>query len=141
MGINKNGIQEQTSNITMFIVRWLNILFLICIIFTLQGQELQPKISFSSYYRTSGDDDTDVVAVDFLGNTYLGGHSNSQNLPGASKYPCTINKGMDASVVKLNNRSKKIGYIVHLGDLKWRLFKDPFRIVKVPNTLLNHFSP
>lgn len=119
MRCKRNGKLEQTSDNKIFSVNWFTFLFLLFILFKIQGQELNPKITFSTYYGNIGIDDADVVAVDLLGNTYLGCHSNSQKLPGINKYPYTIRDGIDAFVVKLNNVEHDVGYITQMGGSKW----------------------
>ncbi|WP_028887558.1 SBBP repeat-containing protein [Tenacibaculum ovolyticum] len=110
---------RQTSYNKLFSHKSFTLLFLLFILFKIQGQELNPKVTFSSYYGNIGVDDADVVTVDSLGNTYLGCHSNSQNLPGIDKYPYTLNNGMDAFVIKLDNEGNDIGYITQMGGSKW----------------------
>ncbi len=85
----------------------------------LYSQELSPSILYSTYYGNIGTDDADVVAVDPTGNTYLGCHSNSVSLLGDDKHPYTLSGGMDAFVVKLNNKGKEVNYLTHLGGSKW----------------------
>lgn len=110
---------KQTSVNKIFSHKPFTLLFLIFIVFNIQGQELNPKITLSTYYGNTGIDDADAVAVDLLGNTYLGCHSNSQNLPGIIKYPYTLSNSMDAFIIKLNIEGTDIGYITHLGGTKW----------------------
>ncbi|WP_394975411.1 SBBP repeat-containing protein [uncultured Croceitalea sp.] len=85
----------------------------------LYSQELSPSILYSTYYGNIGTDDADVVTVDLAGNTYLGCHSNSVSLPGYKNHPYTLSGGMDAFVVKLNNKGKEVNYLTHLGGSKW----------------------
>ena len=85
----------------------------------LYGQELSTSILYSTYYGNIGTDDADVVTVDSIGNTYLGCHSNSTNLLGANQYPYTLSGGMDAFVVKLNNKGTEVTYLTKLGGSKW----------------------
>lgn len=95
---------------------------IISLIFTksdLYSQELSPSILYSTYYGNTGTDDADVVTVDAVGNTYLGCHSNSTDLLGSDKYPYSLSGGMDAFVIKLNNKGTKISYITKLGGAKW----------------------
>lgn len=97
----------------------LTLLFLLFVFNKTLGQELNSKVTFSSYYGNIGVDDADVVTVDLEGNTYLGCHSNSNNLLGIDKYPYTLNDGIDAFVVKLNNLGNEVGYISQIGGSKW----------------------
>ncbi len=110
---------EQTIDNKMFLYKSRTLFFLLFIVFKIQGQELNPKITFSTYYGNSGSEDADVVTVDHLGNTYLGCHSSSENLPDVNRYPYTINDGMDAFVIKLNKAGNDVGYITHMGGKNW----------------------
>ena len=83
------------------------------------GQELSTTRLFSTYYGSIGTDDADVVAVDLEGNTYLGCHSSSANLPGFDKHPYTLSGGMDAFIVKLNNTGTEVCYLRQFGGSKW----------------------
>lgn len=85
----------------------------------LYSQELPSKILYSTYYGNTGTDDADVVAVDLVGNTYLGCHSSSTHLPGANGYPYTLSGGMDAFLIKLNKEGSEVGYLIKLGGSKW----------------------
>ncbi|NAS31504.1 hypothetical protein GTQ40_11010 [Flavobacteriaceae bacterium R38] len=85
----------------------------------LHSQELIPKIHYSTYYGGIGIDDADAVTVDAAGNIYLGCHSNSTELPGTNKHSYTPGGGMDAFIVKLNPKGKKVDYLTHLGGSKW----------------------
>ncbi|WP_074410380.1 SBBP repeat-containing protein [Aquimarina megaterium] len=85
----------------------------------LYGQELSTTTLYSTYYGSNGTDDADVVAVDSEGNTYLGCHSSSADLPGANRYPYTLSGGMDAFVVKLNKKGTEVAYLTKLGGAKW----------------------
>ncbi|WP_350292736.1 SBBP repeat-containing protein [uncultured Croceitalea sp.] len=109
----------QISATEIFSLKFLNLCFLVLIAFEIQGQELNPKITFSTYYGSTGTDDADVVTVDHMGNTYLGCHSTSKDLIGADQHPYTINGGMDAFIVKVNNEGTDIGYIVQMGGKEW----------------------
>lgn len=119
MRAKKIGHLEQISDNKIFSVKWCTLLFLLFILLQVNGQELNPKITFSTYYGNIGTDDADVVTVDRLGNTYLGCHSNSENLPGFNIYPYKISDGMDAFVVKLDNKGNDVGYITQMGGSKW----------------------
>lgn len=85
----------------------------------LYSQESSPKVLYSSYYGNIGTDDADVVTVDHFGNTYLGCHSTSKNLLGAYHYPYKLKGGMDAFIIKLNNKGSEVEYITHLGGSEW----------------------
>lgn len=85
----------------------------------MNGQNMNSEVVFSTYYGDIETDDADVLAVDSLGNTYLGCHSDSKNLPGNSKYSYKLAGGMDAFIVKLNSDGKKVDYITQLGGKDW----------------------
>lgn len=85
----------------------------------LYAQEPSPTIVYSTYYGHMGTDDADAVAVDIRGNTYLGCHSNSINLPSTGKHPYTPSGGMDAFIIKLNHKGSEIDYLTQLGGSKW----------------------
>ncbi|WP_182835481.1 SBBP repeat-containing protein [Flagellimonas lutimaris] len=85
----------------------------------LLGQNLSSSMTYSTNYGDNGTDDADVVTVDLGGNTYLGCHSNSADLPGATQYRYSLAGDMDAFVVKLNKKDNDIGYITHLGGENW----------------------
>lgn len=85
----------------------------------LYSQELQPSIVYSTYLGSFGTDDADVVAVDPVGNTYLGCHSNSVNLLNNDKHPYILIGGMDAFIVKLNSKGTEVNYLTHLGGTEW----------------------
>ncbi|MEL7003373.1 MAG: SBBP repeat-containing protein, partial [Bacteroidota bacterium] len=95
------------------------IIILSCAGNELFSQKISSEVLYSSYYGGTGTDDADVVAVDKAGNTYLGCHSSSTHLPGANKYPYTLSGGMDAFIVKLNNRGTAVDYLLKLGGSKW----------------------
>lgn len=85
----------------------------------LYAQESLFTTNYSTYYGATGTDDADVVTIDLFGNTYLGCHSNSINLPGAKRYPYSISGEMDAFVIKLNKEGSEIVYLTKLGGSKW----------------------
>jgi hypothetical protein len=85
----------------------------------LYSQESSPSILFSTYYGDIGADDADVVAVDLDGNIYLGCHSNSTNLSGADKQEYNLSGGIDAFVIKLNNKGSEVSYLTQLGGVEW----------------------
>ncbi len=74
---------------------------------------------FSTYYGGTGTDDCDAVAVDNEGNSYLGCHLNSPEIPGSDEYQYSLNGDMDAFVVKLTADADKVEYITHLGGSGW----------------------
>lgn len=82
-------------------------------------QQLVHETLFSTLYGSRGTDDADVVAVDNEGNTYLGCHSTSANLPGSDRFPYALSGGMDAFVIKLNHTGTEVFYITQLGGAKW----------------------
>lgn len=77
------------------------------------------QVIFSTYYGDIGTDDADVLAVDTLGNIYLGCHSDSKKLPASSEFPYKLSGGMDALIVKLNSDGKTVGYITQVGGKDW----------------------
>ncbi|MGH1365615.1 MAG: SBBP repeat-containing protein [Calditrichia bacterium] len=83
------------------------------------GQEPLPSVDYSTYYGGTGTDDADVVAIDPFGNIYLGCHSTSPSLPGVNENHFTLKGGMDAFVVKLNEKGSEVGYVTHLGGANW----------------------
>lgn len=97
----------------------ISVIVLLLIQNALYSQEHIMKTLYASYYGNVGTDDSDVVTVDSMGNTYLGCHSTSKNLPGAHNYPYKLKGGMDAFIVKLDNQGGKVDYLTHLGGRKW----------------------
>lgn len=95
------------------------ILFLLFSNSILYSQETISIIQYASYYGGIETDDADVVAVDVAGNIYMGCHSNSKKLPGATKYPYTLSGGMDAFIIKLTKNGDEVAYITKLGGSKW----------------------
>lgn len=85
----------------------------------LYSQEISPTIVYSTYYGNLGTDDADAIAVDPAGNTYLGCHSTSADLLGTAEQPYILSGGMDAFVVKLNNKGTAVSYLTHLGGSEW----------------------
>ncbi|MFD2567315.1 SBBP repeat-containing protein [Pseudotenacibaculum haliotis] len=85
----------------------------------LHGQKPSPSVIYSTYYGGIGTDDADVLTIDTDGNTYLGCHSSSRYLPGADQFPYKLSGGMDAFVIKLNNKGSKVSYLTKLGGSKW----------------------
>ncbi|MDC1161897.1 SBBP repeat-containing protein [Tenacibaculum sp.] len=98
------------------------ITLIIMLIYThneLHSQEFSPTPLYSTYLGSFGTDDADVVAVDPVGNTYLGCHSSSVNLLSNDKHPYIQKGGMDAFVVKLNSKGNEVNYLTHLGGTEW----------------------
>ncbi len=79
----------------------------------------KPAVIFSTYYGGAGTDDCDAIAVDLVGNSYLGCHSNTLRLPGGSEQAYKFGGKMDAFVVKLNKQGNKVNYLTHLRGSKW----------------------
>jgi hypothetical protein len=91
----------------------------------LQSADLKLSTTvFSTYLGGEGTDDCDGVAVDGEGNSYLGCHLNSPELPGSEEYPYSIAGGMDAFVIKLNPSASAVAYIAHLGGSEWDAVQD-----------------
>lgn len=85
---------------------------------TLHSQDV-PTSTFSTLFGGSGTDDCDAIALDNFGNTYLGCHLNSPDLPGNEKYSYSLNASMDAFVVKLEGGTNSVDYIAHFGGGEW----------------------
>jgi len=116
MNITQKG-QIISRNLISF--KALTILFLLFMANELEGQAIQPEIIFSTYLGDKGTEDADVLAVDSLGNTYLGCHSTSEGLGGSDQPLYKIMGGMDAFIIKLNQKSGAVDYITHLGGKEW----------------------
>jgi len=96
-------------------IRWLSSMYLVPFILLIaiegHGQELVPRIVYSTYYGGIGTDDADVVTV--------GCHSDTPNLSNTDQNKYTLSGGMDAFIIKINNKGTEIGYLTQLGGSKW----------------------
>jgi len=114
-----NSQKGQIKNLKLISYKALIFFFLLLTGYVIQGQALNSEIIFSTYIGNKGTEDADVVAVDPLGNTYLGCHATSGNLTGSEQHSYKIMGGMDAFVIKINNDSGDIDYIAHMGGKEW----------------------
>ncbi len=76
-------------------------------------------VSYSTFLGGSQMDDCDAIATDARGNTYLGCHSNSPNLPGSVSAPYVLKGDLDAFVIKLDAEASRVQYLTHFGGSDW----------------------
>jgi hypothetical protein len=71
---------------------------------------------YSTYFGGSGNDYPYGIAVDFAGNAYISGHTQSPNFPTtAGDFDTSYNAGGDAFVTKLNTTGAALDYSNYLG--------------------------
>ena len=81
--------------------------------YQLTGKE--KKLLFSTYIGGTLDDIANAVGVDFNGNIYIGGETNSSNFPTQSSISSQINGKRDAFITKLSPDGSKLIYSSYLG--------------------------
>ncbi len=72
-------------------------------------------LAYSTYLGGSGDDLGYGIAVDFSGNAYVTGYTDSSNFPTASPYQASNGGSYDAFVTKLNASGSGLTYSTYLG--------------------------
>jgi len=95
------------------------ILFLVGLCSLPLAAQDQPAVAFASLLGGAGTDDCDAVAVDAAGNTFLGCHLSSVDIPGSDKFPFSLAGNMDAFVIKLDAGDASVAYIAHWGGADW----------------------
>jgi hypothetical protein len=73
---------------------------------------------FSTYLGGSGRDESYTVAVDTMGNIYVGGTTESSNFPvTVGAYDATFNGSVDGFLIKLNPTGTTLQYGTYLGHI------------------------
>jgi hypothetical protein len=92
----------------------------ICLVLLAVAAATSPEPIQIGYLGGSGTDDCDGVALDRVGDIYLGCHSDSPNFPGLpAKAPPQSNDDMDAVVVKIEARTGRILWATRTGGSSW----------------------
>jgi hypothetical protein len=76
---------------------------------------IDPQLIYSTYLGGSAFDGAKGVAMDFAGNAYITGATQSTNFPTQNAIYSTINGNQDAFVVKINPAGTAIEYATYLG--------------------------
>ena len=82
---------------------------------TNQPLTIDPQLIYSTYLGGSAFDGAKSVAVDFAGNAYITGVTQSNNFPTQNSISNALNGDMDAFVVKINPAGTALVYATYLG--------------------------
>ena len=80
-----------------------------------QPLTIDPLLIYSTYLGGSSFDGAKSVAVDFAGNAYITGVTQSTNFPTQNSIYNTLNGDMDAFIVKINPTGTALVYATYLG--------------------------
>lgn len=90
------------------------------LVFLAVASDTTPQATLISFLGGSGTDDCDGVAVDGAGDLYLACHSDSPDFPHLpAKAAPRSRDAMDAVVVKLDARSKRVVWATRVGGRGW----------------------
>ena len=76
---------------------------------------IDPQLIYSTYLGGSAFDGAKSVAVDFAGNAYITGVTQSTNFPTQNPFHSTLNGDRDAFIVKINPTGTALIYATYLG--------------------------
>ena len=82
---------------------------------TNQPLTIDPQLIYSTYLGGSSFDGAKSVAVDFAGNAYITGVTQSANFPTQNSISNTLNGDTDAFIVKINPTGTELVYATYLG--------------------------
>jgi hypothetical protein len=82
---------------------------------TNQPLTIDPQLIYSTYLGGSAFDGAKSVALDFAGNAYITGVTQSTNFPTQNAYANALNGDKDAFIVKINAAGTALVYATYLG--------------------------